>query len=92
METMPSEPAHLTGLYVRNFLANFAGNFIIVMLNMFTPPAVYKKMVFAFAVAVYVLFVAISLIFNFLAGRSILLPVKEMRRVVRNVRDGDFNQ
>jgi sigma-B regulation protein RsbU (phosphoserine phosphatase) len=52
----------------------------------------FGKMVFAFAVAVYILFVAISLIFNFLAGRSILLPVKEMMRVVRNVRDGDFNQ
>ena len=52
----------------------------------------FGKMLFAFAIAVYVLFVTISLIFNFLAGRSILLPVKEMMRVVHNVRDGDFNQ
>jgi len=43
METIPSEPAHLTGLYVRNFLANFAGNCIIVMLNIFTPLAVYEN-------------------------------------------------
>jgi len=52
----------------------------------------FGKMLFAFAVAVYILFVTISLIFNFLAGRSILLPVKEMMRVIHNVRDGDFNQ
>ncbi len=52
----------------------------------------FGKLVLAFAVAVYFLFVTISLIFNFLAGRSILLPVQEMMRVVRNVRDGDFNQ
>ena len=52
----------------------------------------FGKMVFAFTLAVYVLFVSISLIFNFLAGRSILIPVKEMMRVVHRVRDGDFNQ
>jgi sigma-B regulation protein RsbU (phosphoserine phosphatase) len=43
METIPSDPAHLTGLYVRNFLANFAGNCIIIMLNIFTPLAVYEN-------------------------------------------------
>jgi sigma-B regulation protein RsbU (phosphoserine phosphatase) len=52
----------------------------------------FGKMVFAFAIAVYFLFITIALIFNFLAGRSILLPVKEMMRVVDKVRDGDFHQ
>ena len=52
----------------------------------------FGKQVFAFAVAVYFLFVTIALTFNYLAGRSILLPVKEMMRIVDKVRDGDFNQ
>lgn len=52
----------------------------------------FGKQVLAFVVAVYFLFIAIALIFNFLAGRSILLPVKEMMRVVDSVRDGDFHQ
>jgi len=52
----------------------------------------FGKMVFAFVVAVYFLFVTIALIFNFLAGRSILLPVKEMMNVVKKVRDGNFSQ
>jgi len=51
----------------------------------------FGKQVFGFALAVYFLFVTISFIFNFLAGRSILLPVKEMMRVVGKVRDGDFS-
>jgi sigma-B regulation protein RsbU (phosphoserine phosphatase) len=52
----------------------------------------FGKQVFGFAVAVYFLFVTISFIFNYLAGRSILLPVKNMMRVVDKVRGGDFNQ
>ena len=32
----------LVGLYVRNYIANFSGNFIIVLLNFFTPLAVYE--------------------------------------------------
>jgi len=52
----------------------------------------FGKLVFAFALAVFFLFVTISFIVNFLAGRSILLPVKEMMRVVARVRHGDFNQ
>jgi len=52
----------------------------------------FGKLVFAFAVAVYFLFITISLVLNFLAGRSILLPVKEMKRVVDKVHEGDFYQ
>jgi len=52
----------------------------------------FGKLVFAFTVAVYFLFITISFIFNYLAGRSILLPVKEMMRVVDKVGDGDFHQ
>jgi sigma-B regulation protein RsbU (phosphoserine phosphatase) len=52
----------------------------------------FGKLVFVFAVAVYFLFITISLVLNFLAGRSILLPVKEMKRVVDKVHEGDFHQ
>jgi len=52
----------------------------------------FGKLVLTFAVAVYFLFVTISLVLNFLAGRSILLPVKEMKRVVDKVYSGDFHQ
>jgi serine phosphatase RsbU (regulator of sigma subunit) len=52
----------------------------------------FGELVFVFAVAVYFLFVTISLFLNFLAGRSILFPVKEMKRVIDKVHDGDFHQ
>ena len=52
----------------------------------------FGELVFTFAVAVYFLFVTLSLIFNYLAGRSILLPVKEMTRVVDKMHDGDFHK
>ena len=43
MERPPSKPTRLTGLYVRNFFANFTGNFIIILLNVFTPLAAYEN-------------------------------------------------
>ncbi len=52
----------------------------------------FGKEVLAFTIAVCLIFISISLILNFLAGRSILQPIKEMMRVVNNVRDGDFHQ
>jgi len=48
--------------------------------------------VLAFTVAVCVIFICISLILNFLAGRSILEPIKEMMGVVAEVRDGNFRK
>src|SRR5210317_208682 len=39
----PSKPTRLTSLYVRNFLADFTGNFIVILLNIFTPLAVYEN-------------------------------------------------
>ncbi len=38
----PVKPS-LIGLYVRNFLANLSGDFIIILLNFFTPLAVFKN-------------------------------------------------
>jgi sigma-B regulation protein RsbU (phosphoserine phosphatase) len=52
----------------------------------------FGELVFTFALAVYFLFVTISFVMNYLAGRSILLPVKEMKRVVDRVHEGDFHR
>lgn len=52
----------------------------------------FGELVLTFALAVYFLFVTISFVMNYLAGRSILLPVKEMKRVVDKVEEGDFHQ
>ena len=52
----------------------------------------FGELVLTFALAVYFLFVTISFVMNYLAGRSILLPVKEMKRVVDKVHEGDFHQ
>ena len=41
VESPPVKPT-LIGLYVRNYIANFSGNFIIVLLNFFTPLAAYE--------------------------------------------------
>ena len=38
----PFKPG-LTGLYLRNFAANISGNFIIAVLNIFTPLAVFEE-------------------------------------------------
>ena len=38
----PAKPG-LTGLYLRNFAANISGNFIIAVLNIFTPLAVFEE-------------------------------------------------
>ncbi len=41
-ESPPASPL-LIGLYVRNFLANFSGNAILLILNFFTPLTVFKN-------------------------------------------------
>ena len=41
-ESLPANPL-LIGLYVRNFIANFSGNVILLILNFFTPLAVFKN-------------------------------------------------
>lgn len=44
-----------------------------------------------FTVILCMLFIAISLRLNFLVGKSIVNPLREMLRVVEKVRDGDFS-
>jgi len=48
--------------------------------------------ILAFTVVLGVLFVVIALGLNFLVGKSILNPIKEMMRLVYKVRDGNFHQ
>ncbi|MGD9370079.1 MAG: hypothetical protein PVF14_01555, partial [Desulfobacterales bacterium] len=42
LKSNPANPS-LTGLYVRNFSANVAGNLVLVMLNVFTPLEFFKE-------------------------------------------------
>ena len=40
-ESIQARPS-LIGLYIRNYIANFSGNIIIVILNFITPLSVYE--------------------------------------------------
>lgn len=51
----------------------------------------FGKQILAFTVVLSVLFVVIALSLNFLVGKSILNPIKEMMRLVYKVRDGNFH-
>jgi len=51
----------------------------------------FGKQILIFTVAVSVLFVVVALSLNFLVGKSILKPIKEMMRLVYKVRDGNFH-
>ncbi|UCE55425.1 MAG: SpoIIE family protein phosphatase [Desulfobacterales bacterium] len=52
----------------------------------------FGKEIFIFIIVLYCIFVAIALSLNFLVGKSILNPIKEMMGVVKKVRHGNFNQ
>jgi sigma-B regulation protein RsbU (phosphoserine phosphatase) len=47
---------------------------------------------FIFIVVLYCIFVAIALSLNFLVGKSILNPIKEMMKALRKVQHGNFHQ
>jgi sigma-B regulation protein RsbU (phosphoserine phosphatase) len=53
--------------------------------------AQFGREILAFVVVLGVLFVFIALSLNFLVGRSILNPIKEMMHLVYKVRDGNFH-
>jgi len=53
--------------------------------------AQFGREILAFVVVLGVLFVFIALSLNFLVGKSILNPIKEMMRLVYKVRDGNFH-
>lgn len=51
-----------------------------------------SREIFLFTLVCCVMFVIIALRLNFLVGKSIVDPIKEMLGVVHKLRDGDFNQ
>lgn len=52
----------------------------------------FGKQILVFTIVLGLIFMVISLSLNFLAGKSILKPIKEMMNVVKKVRNGDFHQ
>ncbi|UCD81151.1 MAG: SpoIIE family protein phosphatase [Desulfobacterales bacterium] len=51
----------------------------------------FGRQILTFTVVLSVLFVVIALSLNFLVGKSVLNPIKEMMRLVYKVRDGNFH-
>ncbi|UCF90984.1 MAG: SpoIIE family protein phosphatase [Desulfobacterales bacterium] len=54
--------------------------------------AEFGRAILFFAMALGIIFVPVALSLNFLVGRSILKPIKEMMALVKKVRNGDFHQ
>jgi sigma-B regulation protein RsbU (phosphoserine phosphatase) len=52
----------------------------------------FGKQIFIFIIIVFLIFFSIALILNFLVGKSILEPIKEMMGIVKKVRYGDYHQ
>jgi sigma-B regulation protein RsbU (phosphoserine phosphatase) len=55
------------------------------------PMTVFSRDLLFFTVSLYIAFVFLSLWLNFLVGRSILEPIRDMIATIRKVRTGDFN-
>ena len=50
----------------------------------------FGKEIFIFIIVLYIVFVPLAVSLNYLVGKSILRPVKDMMRLVSKVRHGDF--
>lgn len=55
------------------------------------PAAQFGKEILLFAVVVWIIFVAFALGLNFLVGKSILQPIRDMLELVRRVHHGDYH-
>ena len=55
------------------------------------PWIVFNRDLLLYTVSLYITFVFLSLWLNFLVGRSILEPIRDMIGTIRKVRTGDFN-
>ena len=55
------------------------------------PLTVFSRDLLFYTVSLYITFVFLSLWLNFLVGRSILEPIRDMIGTIRKVRAGDFN-
>ena len=51
---------------------------------------VFAKEIFLFIIILYIIFVPLAVSLNYLVGKSILRPIKDMMRLVNKVRRGDF--
>jgi sigma-B regulation protein RsbU (phosphoserine phosphatase) len=56
------------------------------------PAGEFGLKILLFAIFLYIIFITVALLLNFLVGKSILRPIKDMMRVVGKVRDGDLHQ
>jgi sigma-B regulation protein RsbU (phosphoserine phosphatase) len=54
------------------------------------PVTVFSRDLLVFTISLYIIFVFISLWLNFLVGRSILEPIRDMVGIIRKVQTGDF--
>ncbi len=55
------------------------------------PVAVFGRNLLIYAISLYITFVFLSLWLNFLVGRSILDPIRDMIGTIRRVQTGDFD-
>ncbi len=55
------------------------------------PVTVFSKDLLIYTVSLYITFVFLSLWLNFLVGKSILEPIRDMIGTIRKVQTGDFN-
>jgi len=56
------------------------------------PESQLSREIFVFTLVCCFMFVIIALRLNFLVGKSIVEPIKEMLGIIHRLRDGDFNQ
>jgi len=54
--------------------------------------AEFSHGIIVFSLAVFIMFIAISLSLNLLVGKSILRPINDMLGIARKIRKGDFHQ
>jgi sigma-B regulation protein RsbU (phosphoserine phosphatase) len=55
------------------------------------PLSVFSKDLLLYTISLYIAFVFLSLWLNFLVGKSILAPIRDMIRIIRKVKAGDFS-
>jgi phosphoserine phosphatase RsbU/P len=54
------------------------------------PVSIFSRDLLVFTISLYIIFVFLSLWLNFLVGRSILEPIRDMVGIIRKVQSGDF--
>jgi sigma-B regulation protein RsbU (phosphoserine phosphatase) len=86
-ETMPARPS-LSGLYVRNYAANFSGNLIIILLNIYTPLEVLKDWQIFLRQGGWVLLVVLLPLVFISAGVLQYLIQRPIAAMLRRIQEG----